>query len=164
MRSPLHQRHAALGATFTDFAGWDMPLQYGSALDEHRAVRERAGLFDLSHMGEVDVVGPDAVEALNRTFVGDFSRLRVGRAKYTMLCGAGPDGGGIVDDLIVYRLGDTAFMVVPNAANVAAGVAALDRGARGLDVSVVDRTLATALIAVQGPAAERIVAGAGARR
>lgn len=160
MRSPLHNRHLARGATMTDFAGWDMPLQYGSALEEHRAVRERAGLFDLSHMGEVDVIGPDAVEALNRTFVGDFSRMWVGRAKYTMLCGAGPDGAGIVDDVIVYRLGEQAFLAVPNAANVAAGVAALTRAARGLDATVTDRTTDTALLAVQGPRAESILARA----
>ena len=100
-RSPLYSRHEALGASFTDFAGWDMPLQYSSALEEHRAVRERAGLFDLSHMGELWVRGPGAVELLNRTFVSDFAKLRIGRAKYTVLCN---DAGGIVDDLIVYRL------------------------------------------------------------
>ncbi|MFC7581644.1 glycine cleavage system aminomethyltransferase GcvT [Schaalia naturae] len=154
LRSPLHSRHGQLGASFTGFAGWEMPLQYSSALAEHHAVRSRAGLFDLSHMGEVRVSGPGALEALNRTFVGDISRLRIGRAKYTMLC---DHAGGILDDLIVYRLGDSEFLVVPNAANVAVGVAAMDEGARGLEATVEDRTAATALIAVQGPAAQDIL-------
>ena len=154
MRTPLHARHTALGAAFTDFAGWEMPLQYTSSLAEHQAVRRRAGLFDLSHMGEVRVQGPDAARALNQTFVSDLSRRRPGRATYTMLCS---DTGGIVDDLIVYRLGEREFLVVPNAANVGRVVAALGEGAHGLDVSVEDQTQSTALIALQGPLAESIL-------
>ena len=157
-RSPLYSRHEALGASFTDFAGWDMPLQYSSALEEHRAVRERAGLFDLSHMGELWVRGPGAVELLNRTFVSDFAKLRIGRAKYTVLCN---DAGGIVDDLIVYRLDDEEFMVVPNAANVAAVLQSLQAAAPGVEgVGVEDATASTALIAVQGPRAEEVLVAA----
>lgn len=157
-RSPLYSRHEALGASFTDFAGWDMPLQYSSSLEEHRAVRERAGLFDLSHMGELWVRGPGAVEVLNRTFVSDFTKLRVGRAKYTLLCN---DAGGILDDLIVYRLDDEEYLVVPNAANVAVVLAALRRSLPGVDgVNVEDATASTALVAVQGPRAEDVLVAA----
>ncbi len=154
LHSPLEERHAALGATFTDFAGWQMPLQYSSALAEHRAVREAAGIFDLSHMGEVRLEGTEAVELLNSTFVGDFSRMRVGKAKYTLLCN---DQGGIVDDLIVYRICETEFLVVPNAANVGTVVSILVAGAEGLEVEIEDRTTNTALIAVQGPRAQEIL-------
>lgn len=157
-RSPLHSRHEALGATFTDFAGWDMPLQYSSSLEEHRAVRERAGLFDLSHMGEIWVRGGGSVEVLNRTFVSGFAKLGVGRAKYTLLCN---ERGGIVDDLIVYRLDDEEFMAVPNAANVAPVLAALRASAAAVGgVLVEDATAATALIAVQGPRAEAVLIAA----
>ena len=156
-RSPLYDREEALGAPFTDFAGWDMPLQYTSALAEHEAVRTRAGLFDLSHMGEVHVQGADAVELLGRTFVSDFSTMGVGRAKYTLLCNG---AGGIVDDLIVYRLDDREFLVVPNAANAATVARTLAGTAEGLDVGVEDRTMSTALIALQGPLAEEILVNA----
>ena len=156
-RSPLYDREAALGASFTDFAGWEMPLQFTSALAEHQAVRTAAGLFDLSHMGELHVQGRDAVELLGRTFVSDFSAVRIGRAKYTMLC---DEGGGIVDDLIVYRLEDAEFLVVPNAANAATVAQTLAATADGLDVGVEDRTLSTALIALQGPRAEEILVNA----
>ncbi|MDN6429730.1 MAG: glycine cleavage system aminomethyltransferase GcvT [Propionibacterium sp.] len=156
-RSPLHDRETALGASFTDFAGWEMPLQYTSSLAEHQAVRTAAGLFDLSHMGELHVQGRDAVELLGRTFVSDFSTLRVGRAKYTMLC---DEGGGIVDDLIIYRLEDQEFLVVPNAANATTVAQTLAATADGLDVGVEDRTLSTALIALQGPRAEEILVNA----
>src|SRR4030088_1016181 len=102
----LDALHRSLGATMTDFAGWDMPLRYGSERDEHNAVRNGAGLFDLSHMGEITVTGPPAAEALDYPLVGHLSALAVGRARYTMICN--PDGG-ILDDLIVYRLDDTVF-------------------------------------------------------
>src|SRR4051812_5749087 len=108
-RTALDAVHRALGATMTDFAGWDMPLRYGSERDEHNAVRTRAGLFDLSHMGEITVTGPQSAEALDFALVGNLSAVAVGRARYTMICA--PDGG-ILDDLIVYRLADTEFMIV----------------------------------------------------
>src|SRR6266536_1105412 len=115
-RTPLTGVHERLGATLTDFAGWLMPLRYGSELAEHRAVRTAAGLFDLSHMGEITVTGPEAAEALDYALVGHLSALAPGRARYTMICA--PDGG-VLDDLIVYRLGGEEFLVVANAANTA---------------------------------------------
>ena len=106
--SPLLDEHRALGATFTDFAGWAMPLKYGSELAEHRSVRESAGLFDLSHMGEIAVSGPQSAEALDFALVGEASKIPVGRAKYSLMC----DGdGGVIDDLVVYRLADDHFLV-----------------------------------------------------
>lgn len=150
----LHAEHAALGASFTDFGGWDMPLKYGSELAEHRAVREAAGLFDLSHMGEIRVTGPDAATFLNTALVGDFAVTAVGRAKYSLICDA---DGGIIDDLITYRLGDTEFLVVPNAGNAPTVAAAFAERAAGFDVTVRDESAETSLVAVQGPASVAIL-------
>src|SRR5215207_8244236 len=110
----LDALHRSLGATMTDFAGWDMPLRYGSERDEHTAVRTRAGLFDLSHMGEITVTGPQAARFLNYALVGNIASVGAGRARYTMIC---REDGGILDDLIVYRLEETEYMVVANASN-----------------------------------------------
>ena len=152
--TPLLSRHVALGARMIDFGGWRMPVQYTSILEEHRAVRERAGIFDLSHMGELFVEGPDAGAALAGALVTDPPSLAVGRAHYSMICA--PDGG-VIDDLIVYRLAQDRFLVVANATNAAvvsdALAERLDRSRSILD----DRSLATALVAVQGPAALRIL-------
>ncbi|SER63505.1 aminomethyltransferase [Streptomyces sp. yr375] len=147
--------HRALGATMTDFAGWDMPLRYGSERDEHNAVRTRAGLFDLSHMGEITVTGPQAAALLNFALVGDLAAVGVGRARYTMIC----DGdGGILDDLIVYRLADAEFMVVANASNAQVVLDALVERSAGFDAEVRDDRDAYALIAVQGPEAPGVLA------
>ncbi|EPH43980.1 putative Aminomethyltransferase [Streptomyces aurantiacus JA 4570] len=132
----------------TDFAGWDMPLRYGSERDEHNAVRTRAGLFDLSHMGEITVTGPQAVDLLNYALVGNIGSVGTGRARYTMICQA---DGGILDDLIVYRLQDQEFMVVANAGNAQVVLDALTERAPGFDAQVRDDRDAYALIAVQGP-------------
>lgn len=146
--------HRELGATMTDFAGWDMPLRYGSERDEHNAVRTKAGLFDLSHMGEITVTGPGAVDFLNFSLVGNIGSVGVGRARYTMICDA---DGGILDDLIVYRLGEpeapeaTKYMVVANASNAQVVLDALTARADGFDVEVRDDRDAYALLAVQGP-------------
>ncbi|MBC3185181.1 glycine cleavage system aminomethyltransferase GcvT [Corynebacterium sp. zg-331] len=153
-RSPLHAEHEVLGASFTPFGQWSMPLKYGKELDEHRAVRTSAGLFDLSHMGEVRVTGPQAAEFLDYALVSQLSALAVGRAKYSMI--VRPDGG-ILDDLITYRLGDDEFLVVPNASNTDTVVAALHERAEDFDVTLADESTQTALIAVQGPQAEEIV-------
>ena len=118
----LYNQHRALRASFTDFGGWDMPLKYTSDLAEHHAVRNAAGLFDLSHMGEVRVTGPQAGEALDYSLVGHLSAVPLGKAKYTLMCA--PDGG-IIDDLIVYRLGPDEFLVVPNASNAGTVATAL---------------------------------------
>ncbi|MFJ5266531.1 glycine cleavage system aminomethyltransferase GcvT [Streptomyces sp. NPDC088387] len=144
----LDALHRSLGATMTDFAGWDMPLRYGSERDEHTAVRTRAGLFDLSHMGEITVTGPDAAALLNFALVGNIAAVGVGRARYTMICQA---DGGILDDLIVYRLAATEFMVVANASNAQVVLDALTERAAGFDAQVRDDRDAYALIAVQGP-------------
>ncbi|MCD9592778.1 glycine cleavage system aminomethyltransferase GcvT [Streptomyces sp. 8ZJF_21] len=132
----------------TDFAGWEMPLRYGSERDEHTAVRTRAGLFDLSHMGEISLIGPRAGQALDHALVGRLSALAVGRARYTMICDT---EGGILDDLIVYRLGDEEFLVVANAANAQVVLDALTERASGFETAVRDDRDAYALIAVQGP-------------
>jgi aminomethyltransferase len=152
--SPLHAEHVALGATMTPFAGWMMPLRYAGDLAEHQAVRTAAGLFDLSHMGELHVDGPGAGAGLDRALVGNISGLAVGRARYTMIV---QEDGGILDDLIVYRLADEAYLVVANASNVAVVRDALAVRLAGADASLTDRSLETALIAVQGPRAAEIV-------
>lgn len=156
--TPLERRHVDAGAQLVDFAGWMMPLRYTSDLAEHAAVRERAGLFDLSHMAELRVRGAGAAEFLDHALAGRLSAIGVGRAKYTLLLA---DGGGIVDDLIVYRLADAEYLVVANAANRAAALAALVERADGFDATVADETDDTALVAVQGPAALAIVQSIG---
>ena len=108
--------HERLGATMTSFAGWQMPLRYASETAEHLAVRRAAGLFDLSHMGEIAVAGPEAGAALDYALVGNLSALRPGRARYTMICA---EDGGVLDDLVVYRLDEDEFLVIANAANTA---------------------------------------------
>jgi aminomethyltransferase len=152
--SPLHDVHTTLGASFTDFAGWSMPLRYGSELAEHRAVREAAGLFDLSHMGEIELTGPEAARALDYAMVGKLSAVKVGRARYTMICDA---DGGVLDDLVVYRIGEDHFMVVANASNAAVVSAELVARSEGFTVEVADRSRDCALIAAQGPLAAGIV-------
>lgn len=153
-QTALHAEHEALGASFTDFGGWDMPLKYGSELAEHRAVREAAGLFDLSHMGEVWVSGPDAARFLNTALVGNLAVVTIGKAKYTLMCN---EAGGIIDDLIVYRIAETRFLVVPNAGNAPTVAAELVARAEGFDVTVTDASADTSLVAVQGPASAAIV-------
>jgi len=154
--SPLHDEHVALGAVLTSFAGWSMPLRYTSDLAEHTAVRTAAGLFDLSHMGELEITGPQAGLALDVALVGHLSALAVGRARYTMI--VAPDGG-VLDDLVVYRLADERFLVVANASNVALVRSALTERLGGFDAALDDASARTALIAVQGPRAEQIVTG-----
>jgi aminomethyltransferase len=152
--SPLHDEHVALGAALTSFAGWQMPLRYTSDIAEHTAVRSAAGLFDLSHMGEIAVSGPDAGAFLDFALVGNLSGLRLLGARYTMICA---EDGGVVDDLIVYRDTETTFMVVANASNHETVLAAFAERTDGFDVLVEDRSPQTALIAVQGPRALEIL-------
>ncbi|WP_116051763.1 glycine cleavage system aminomethyltransferase GcvT [Amycolatopsis palatopharyngis] len=153
-QSPLHEVHAELGASFTDFAGWSMPVRYSSELAEHKAVREAAGLFDLSHMGEIEVRGPEAALALDYAMIGNLSGVKVGRARYTMLCHS---TGGVLDDLVVYRLAEQRFLVVANAGNAAVVAAELRDRADGFSAEVDDRSAEFALIAVQGPRSPEIV-------
>jgi aminomethyltransferase len=139
----------------TGFAGWLMPLRYVSETAEHLAVRNAAGLFDLSHMGEFSVTGPDAAVVLDYAMTGEPSALQPGRARYTMIC---TEDGGILDDLIVYRLADGEFMIVANAANAAIVGSALADRSVGRDAQVTDRTDDYALLAIQGPRAAAILA------
>ncbi|MBF0695903.1 glycine cleavage system aminomethyltransferase GcvT [Actinomyces bowdenii] len=155
-RTPLHAVHRELEAVFTDFGGWEMPLRYGSDLAEHRAVRTSAGLFDLSHMGEVKVEGPGVGQALDRALVGRVSALAVGRARYSMMV---TEEGGIIDDLIVYHVGQEEFLVVPNASNREEVAVELVARCAGLEAAVTDISPRTALLAVQGPRAEEILRG-----
>jgi aminomethyltransferase len=153
--TPLVDAHRALGARLIEFGGWLMPVQYSSIIDEHRAVRERVGLFDLSHMGELYVEGPQAGEALAFALVSDPPSLGIGRAHYSMICA--PDGG-IIDDLIVYRLADARFLVVANAGNAAIVSDALAERLKGFKAVLDDRSLATGLVAIQGPRAAETLA------
>lgn len=150
----LYEQHKKAGASFTDFGGWQMPLKYESELAEHHAVRNAAGLFDLSHMGEVWVTGPDAAAFLDYALAGKLSAIAVGKAKYSLICNA---DGGIIDDLITYRRADDNFLVVPNAGNAKVVAAALKERSAGFDVVVDDASAETSLIAVQGPNAEAIL-------
>jgi len=153
-QSPLRGRHTALGAKLIEFGGWLMPVQYAGIIEEHRAVRERAGLFDLSHMGELFVEGPDAGAALAYALVTNPPTLAEGRAHYSMMTAA---DGGIVDDLIVYRLGLERFLVVANASNAQIVSDALAERLVGFKAVLDDRSLATALVAIQGPRSVEIV-------
>ena len=150
----LYEEHKQLGAAFTDFGGWQMPLKYSSELAEHRAVRSAAGLFDLSHMGEVEVTGPDAGAFLDYALAGKLSAVKVGRAKYSLITNA---DGGIIDDLISYRLAEDSYLVVPNAGNAPVVATELAARAEGFEVRVQDVSAETSLIAVQGPNAEAIL-------
>jgi aminomethyltransferase len=147
--------HERLGAAMTAFAGWQMPLRYASETAEHHAVRRAAGLFDLSHMGEILVTGPGAGAALDYALTGQLSVVPPGRARYTMMCA---EDGGVLDDLVVYRQGEQEFLVVANASNTGVVVAEMVDRARGHDAEVVDATGDYALIAVQGPEAAGILA------
>jgi len=152
-RTPLYERHLALGGRMVEFAGYDMPLQYSNMRDEHTAVRQRAGIFDLSHMGEVRIGGPDALAATQNLVTNDLDRIGPGRAQYTAMCN---DDGGMVDDLVVYRAEDACWIVV-NAACRPKDVAWMRAHLLG-DAALEDQSDATALIAVQGPQAVGVVA------
>ena len=146
--SPLHAVHESLGASFTDFAGFMMPVRYDSDLAEHHAVRTAAGIFDISHMAEISITGHDAGAFLDYALAGKLSALNIGQAKYSLLLN---EAGGIIDDLVIYRLGETHWLVVANAGNRFPAVEALNHRTTGFDVNVKDESDATALIAVQGP-------------
>ena len=152
--SPLHQAHVDAGASFTDFAGWQMPVRYSSDLAEHHAVRTTAGLFDLSHMAEIRVTGPDAGAYLDYALAGELSAIALLQAKYSLLL---TEGGGIIDDVVVYRTEQSEYLVVANAGNRAPAVEALTARAARFDVTVTDESDDTALIAVQGPTARAIL-------
>src|SRR6476659_9148071 len=148
-RTPLYERHLAAGARLVPFAGWEMPVQYEGVIPEHRAVRTDAGVFDVSHMGELEVEGPRARDLLQGALSNDIDKLEAGQAQYTLLTN---ESGGIIDDLIVYRVGDCSYLLVVNASNRAAAYSWLkERELPGSDVRDVSDDCA--LLAVQGPRA-----------
>jgi aminomethyltransferase len=156
LRTPLYDEHMALGAKMMPFAGYDMPVRYAGDTQEHLAVRQRAGLFDVSHMGEFLVRGPKALELLQLVDSNDVSTLPIGKAQYGLLTN---HTGGIVDDMIVYRLADDLYMIVANAANIAKDWAWISEANRSVGAELEDISEQTALIAVSGPAALDIVRG-----
>ena len=156
-RTPLYERHAELGAKLVPFAGWEMPATYEGVREEHSAVRTHAGMFDVSHMGEVEVEGPGALAFLQRILSNDVAAIEIGGAQYSCLCN---EGGGVLDDLFAYRLGGGRYLLVTNSANHAADLAWLGRWSRGFDVSVRDVADRYAMLAVQGPHARAIVSAA----
>ena len=159
LRTTLYQTHVDLGARMVPFGGWDMPVQYSGIINEVRAVRAAAGIFDVSHMGRLYLSGPQAVAFLDRVLTGAASTLRVGRARYCLICN---EAGGVIDDTIFYRLADDRCLLIPNAGNRPAALAWFHQWrdaefAGGLEID--DRTAETALIALQGPNAPAILDG-----
>jgi aminomethyltransferase len=153
-RTPLFEFNRTHGARFVDFGGWEMPVQYRSILDEHRLVRRAAGLFDVSHMGEVEVKGPGALGFLNRLVTNDVAKLFPGRVLYTPMCQ--PDGG-VVDDLLIYRRGEEDFLLCINAGNIDKDVAWILASARPGECAIENRSDDFALLALQGPASVAIL-------
>ncbi|KQT94396.1 glycine cleavage system protein T [Marmoricola sp. Leaf446] len=156
--SPLHERHVALGAKLAEFGGWEMPLEYTGVLKEHAAVREAVGVFDVSHLGKIDVRGPGALELLNRCLTNDLRRIGPGQAQYTLVCDDAT--GGVVDDLIAYVHDDDHVLLVPNAANTAEILRRL-RAAAPAGVEVTDQHTTHAVLAVQGPLADQVLEAVG---
>jgi aminomethyltransferase len=153
-RTPLYDRHVAAGAKLVPFAGWEMPVQYEGVKQEHLATRATAGVFDVSHMGEIATSGPDAEAFLQHILSNDVTRLQTGGAQYSVLC---REDGGVLDDLFTYRLGATDFLTVTNASNHEKDFAWFARQAEGFDVEVTDVAADYAMLAVQGPQAREIV-------
>jgi aminomethyltransferase len=153
--TPLHARHVAAGAKLVPFAGWDMPVQYTGIREEHLAVRRDAGVFDVSHMGEIETRGPQALDLLQRILSNDVAKIAVGGAQYSVLC---KEDGGVLDDLFTYRLGDDRYLTVTNASNHEKDLAWFRRQAAGYDVEVIDAASSYAMLAVQGPNARALLA------
>ncbi len=154
---PLEDRHRELGATFAEFGGWLMPVSYAGTVSEHTATRSAVGLFDVSHLGKALVRGPGAADYVNSALTNDLSRIGPGKAQYTLCC---TDSGGVIDDLIAYYVSDDEIFLVPNAANTAAVVAALqERAPAGLTIT--DEHRSYAVLAVQGPKSAEVLDGLG---
>jgi len=159
-RTPLHELHRAAGARFTEFSGWEMPVQYAGVIAEHAQVRSSAGLFDVSHMGELEVRGPGALALCQRVATNDAAKLGVGQAQYTVWCA---EDGGTIDDTILYRLGAERYMFCVNAGNAAACLDWIREQQKGVPgAEVVDRCDELGLIALQGPRAAEVVERLGA--
>src|SRR5262245_779122 len=152
-RTPLYDAHRTLGARMIEFGGWEMPVQYSGIIAEHQAVRTKAGLFDLSHMGEIEVSGPRALEVCQELLVTDVARVQIGQAQYSVLCY--PDGG-MVDDIIVYRLTEEHYFLCVNAANIEKDFSWLTDHNRGR-ATMINRSDEYALIALQGPLASTLL-------
>jgi aminomethyltransferase len=155
-RTALYDRHQAAGAKLVPFAGWEMPIQYTGIKFEHQAVRTAVGVFDVSHMGQVQTRGPQALEFLQHVLSNDVRRIAEGASQYSVLC---REDGGVLDDLFTYRLAECDYLTVTNASNHAKDLAWLTARAEGFDVDVVDVAAQFAMLAVQGPAARALVAG-----
>jgi aminomethyltransferase len=153
-RTPLYEQHVELGAKVVDFAGWEMPVQYEGIREEHSAVRRHAGMFDVSHMGQVEVEGPGALAFLQRVLSNDVAKVQIGGAQYSCLCN---EDGGVIDDLFAYRLGGDRYLVVTNAANHDADLQWLGRQSRDFETIVRDVADRYAMLAVQGPHARAVV-------
>jgi len=153
-RTPLYDQHVDLGAKIVPFAGWEMPVTYEGIREEHSAVRTHAGMFDVSHMGEVEVEGHGALAFLQHVLSNDVAQIEIGGAQYSCLC---EESGGVIDDLFVYRLGGDRFLIVTNAANHQADLAWLGHWSRGFDVAVRDVADRYAMLAVQGPHARQVL-------
>jgi glycine cleavage system T protein (aminomethyltransferase) len=160
LTSPLDERHAALGAKFAAFGGWNMPLEYtgGGVLREHAAVREAVGIFDVSHLGKARVTGPGAADFVNTCLTNDLSRIKPGKAQYTLCCVEAT--GGVVDDIIAYLYGDVHVFLIPNAANTSEVVARL-RAAAPEGLTVTNEHREHAVLAVQGPRSTQLLAALG---
>jgi aminomethyltransferase len=156
-RTPFYEQHEVLGAKLVPFAGWEMPVRYEGIRVEHSAVRTHAGMFDVSHMGEVEVEGPAALDFLQRVLSNDVAKVEIGGAQYSCLC---DEGGGVIDDLFLYRLGGDRYLIVTNAANHGTDLAWLGRWSREFDVIVRDVADRYAMLAVQGPHARGVLARA----
>jgi len=154
LRTPLFERHVAAGARIVPFAGWEMPVQYAGVAGEHRAVREAVGVFDVSHMGQVESTGPGARAFLQRVLSNDVSRIAPGGAQYSLLC---REDGGVLDDLFTYRLGPERYLTVTNAANHVKDLAWLQQHSADFDCTIADRAQEYAMLAVQGPLARETV-------
>jgi aminomethyltransferase len=162
--SPLHETHRALGAKLADFGGWEMPIEYpansgGGVLNEHTSVRERVGLFDVSHLGKAEVIGDDALEFLNQILTNDLEKIEDGQAQYTLICD--DSSGGTIDDLIVYRKNRNEFLLVPNAANTAEVVRRLQSVTGGARVQISECHEKYGVLALQGPKSDAVLESLG---
>jgi aminomethyltransferase len=155
-RTALYDRHLAAGARLVPFAGWEMPVQYSGIREEHLAVRSSVGVFDVSHMGEIETTGPDATRFLQHVLSNDVERMAVGGAQYSVLC---REDGGVLDDLFSYRLDESRYLTVTNSANHEKDFAWFRDRAGGFDVEIADRHATCAMLAVQGPQARALVSG-----
>ena len=160
MHGPLEDRHRELGASFAEFGGWLMPVSYSGTVSEHTATRTTVGLFDVSHLGKALVRGPGAAEFVNSALTNDLNRIEPGKAQYTLCCN---ESGGVIDDLIAYYVGPEEIFLVPNAANTAAVVAALQKAAPA-GLTITDEHRSYAVLAVQGPRSADLLAELGLRR